>query len=56
MIENKKVQATKSSEKLVRITVKYMGDMANQQSKQEFLKINLVKIFDILILPNISIT
>jgi len=33
-----------------------MGEMCNQQSKQEFIKMNLIKIFDILILPNISIT
>ena len=56
LIECNKVQPTKESEKLVRITVKYMGEMANQQSKTEFLKMNLTKIFDILILPNISIT
>ena len=33
-----------------------MGEMVSQSSKQEFIKMNLIKIFDILILPNISIT
>jgi exportin-2 (importin alpha re-exporter) len=47
---------TKENEKLVRITVKYMGEMACLQSKQDFIKMNLIKIFDTLILPNISIT
>jgi len=56
LIDQNKVQPTKESEKLVRITVKYMGEQATQPSKQEFLKMNLIKIFDILVLPNISIT
>jgi hypothetical protein len=30
--------------------------MTNCASKQAFIKMNLIKIFDILILPNISIT
>lgn len=50
------MQVTKENEKLVRITVKYMGEMATLQAKQEFMKMNLIKIFDTLILPNISIT
>ena len=33
-----------------------MGEMTLLASKQEFIKMNLMKIFDILILPNISIT
>jgi exportin-2 (importin alpha re-exporter) len=56
LVEQNKVQPTKQSEKLVRVTVKYMGEMANSPSKNEFFKMNLMKIFDILILPNISIT
>jgi exportin-2 (importin alpha re-exporter) len=56
LVERGGVQPTKQSEKLVRITVKYMGEMVSQASKQEFIKMNLIKIFDILILPNISIT
>ena len=56
LIESNKVQASKQCEKLVRVTVKYMGEMTLLQSKQEFIQMNLMKIFDILILPNISIT
>ena len=56
LVEQNKVQATKSCGKLVRATVRYVGEYANFQSKQEFIKNNLMKIFDILILPNISIT
>jgi hypothetical protein len=41
---------------LVRAVVKYLGEMTNVQSKHDFLKMNLIKIFDILVLPNISIT
>jgi len=56
LVDQNKVQPTKQGEKLVRVIVKYMGEMANQPSKAEFMKMNLIKIFDILILPNISIT
>lgn len=55
-IETNKVQPIKSCEKLFRATVKYIGEMTNIQSKHEFIKNNLMKIFDILILPNIAIT
>ena len=55
-IESNKVQAIKSCEKLFRATVKYIGEMTNVNSKKEFIKNNLMKIFDILILPNIAIT
>lgn len=41
---------------MVRAVVKYLGEMTNVQSKHDFLKMNLIKIFDILVLPNISIT
>ena len=33
-----------------------MGEITNNPQKQEFIKNNLMKIFDILILPNIAIT
>ena len=33
-----------------------MGEMSNIPARQEFMKMNLLKIFDILILPNIAIT
>lgn len=56
MIVGNKVQPNKQCEKLVKITVKYLGEMANQKSKEDFYKMNLIKIFDTLILPNISIT
>jgi hypothetical protein len=36
--------------------VKYMGEITLMPSKQAFIKMNLMKIFDLLILPNISIT
>ena len=55
-IESNKVQPIKSCEKLFRATVKYIGEMTNVKSKNEFVKNNLMKIFDILILPNIAIT
>lgn len=55
-ILNNKVQATKQCEKLVRSTVKYMGEITLMPSKTQFIKMNLMKIFDLLILPNISIT
>ena len=55
LIENKKVQPTKQSEKLVRVVVKYMGEMTKQPNKAAFIKTNLSKVFDILILPNISL-
>ena len=56
LVDSNKVQANKQCEKLVRVTVKYMGEMTLLAIKQEFIKMNLMKIFDILILPNISIT
>lgn len=36
--------------------MKYLGDMINNPGKVEFMKSNLTKIFDALILPNIAIT
>jgi len=33
-----------------------MGEISNNPSKSEFIKMNLMKIFDILVLPNIAIT
>jgi exportin-2 (importin alpha re-exporter) len=56
LIDQNKVQANKSCEKLVRVIVRYMGEITQLASKQDFIKMNLMKIFDILILPNISIT
>ena len=41
---------------MVRATVQYIGDFSNFQSKSEFIKNNLMKIFQTLILPNISVT
>lgn len=56
LIEQNKVQATKKSENLIKTTMKYLGDVTNNPSKVEFVKSNLQKIFDVLILPNIAIT
>jgi len=33
-----------------------MGEMSHNAQRQEFMKMNLMKIFDILVLPNIAIT
>ena len=56
LIHNNKVQATKKSKKLVRETPNYIAEMLNYSEKREFIKQNLMKIFDIIVLPNISIT
>ena len=56
LVENNKVQATKKSENLIKTTMKYLGDMINNPGKVDFIKSNLMKIFDVLILPNIAIT
>lgn len=36
--------------------MKYLGDVINNPGKVEFVKSNLQKIFDVLILPNIAVT
>ena len=56
LIDQNKVQATKKSENLIKTTMKYLGDVINNPSKVDFIKQNLQKIFDILILPNIALT
>ena len=56
LVENNKAQASKKSENLIKTTMKYLGDMTNNPSKVEFMKANLMKIFDVLVLPNIAIT
>jgi len=56
LVEQNKVTANKDNEKLVRVTVRFLGEVCNMPSRHAFIKMNLLKIFDILILPNISIT
>mmetsp|Transcript_5909 Transcript_5909/g.9617 ORF Transcript_5909/g.9617 Transcript_5909/m.9617 type:complete len:96 (+) Transcript_5909:928-1215(+) len=56
LITNNKIFASRSSSKLVKVTSRYLGDCLLDQQKAAHIKMNLSKVFDILILPNIAIT
>jgi len=57
MVEQNKITTNKVGEKLLKNTLRYFGEMLTYRpDKAEFIKENLNKVFDILVLPNISIT
>ena len=56
MVCNKMVQASKQNEKLIQAVIRYLSEMAVIPELQEFFKTNMISIFSLLIVPNISIT
>lgn len=56
MISNNKVPATKQNDKLIQAIIRYLNEMATYPSLNEFYKINMMPLFQMIILPNISLT
>jgi hypothetical protein len=55
LVCNGYVQAAKQNEKLIQEVVRYLGEMVTQTDFSEFLKANLMPLFQQIVLPNISI-
>ncbi len=55
LVCNNHVQAGKQNEKLIQEVVRYLGEMVTQPEFSEFFKSNLLPLFQLIILPNISI-
>lgn len=56
LVGNRALTANKSCERLVFAVVRYMGDCITLPNYCEFLKQNLHPIFEVLVLPFVSIT
>jgi hypothetical protein len=56
MICNNRVPATKQNESLIQAIVRYLNEMSTHPSLTEFFKINMLPLFQMVILPNISLT
>ncbi len=56
MVCNNKVPATKQNEKLIMALVRYLAEMLGHQSLVEFFRVNMMALFTLVILPNISLT
>ena len=56
LVSNNKVPATKQNEKLIQAVVRYLAEMLTHPPLAEFYRINLMPLFNLIILPNISIT
>jgi hypothetical protein len=56
MVLNKWVLASKSNERLIQNVIKYLSEMSNYPDLSEFFKQNMLNIFTLIIVPNISIT
>lgn len=56
MVINKQVPATKAHEKLIQAVLRYLSEMATLPDLHEFYKANMLSLFELLIVPNISIT
>eukprot|EP00354_Favella_ehrenbergii_P012447 CAMPEP_0170454382 /NCGR_PEP_ID=MMETSP0123-20130129/2653_1 /TAXON_ID=182087 /ORGANISM="Favella ehrenbergii, Strain Fehren 1" /LENGTH=160 /DNA_ID=CAMNT_0010717077 /DNA_START=701 /DNA_END=1183 /DNA_ORIENTATION=- len=55
-IANQKVIASRECERMIFAIVKYMGDCASLSKYKDFIGQNLQTLFQVLVLPNISIT
>ena len=56
MVLGGQVGATKQNEKLVQVVIRYLTEMASFPALTEFFKANMLQLFTLLIVPNISIT
>jgi len=56
MVLNKWVLASKQNEKLIQNMIKYLSEMSNYPDLSGFFKSNMLNIFTLIIVPNISIT
>ena len=56
MVLNNQVPANKQNEKLIRSIIRYLAEMAIYNDLKAFFKENMVPLFQLIIVPNISIT
>ena len=56
MVLNKWVVSTKQNEKLIQNVIKYLSEMSNYPDMSDFFKNNMLNLFTLIIVPNISIT
>jgi len=56
MVCKNQVSSTKLNEKLIQAVIRYLSEMAAFPDLGEFYKQNMMSLFTILIVPNISIT
>jgi len=56
MVLNGQVAASKQNEKLIQVVIKYLSEMSSFQNLHPFFKANMLQLFTLLIVPNISIT
>ncbi len=56
MVTQGQVGASKQNEKLVQVVIRYLSEMSTFPDLGEFFKSNMLQLFTLLIVPNISIT
>ena len=56
MVCNKHVPSNKQNEKLIQAVIRYLSEMASYPDLHNFFKTNMVTLFSLIIVPNISIT
>ena len=56
MVCNNQVPSNKQNEKLIQAVIRYLNEMASYPDLNEFFKTNMISVFSLLIVPNISIT
>lgn len=56
MVCNNQVPAIKQNEKLIQAVIRYLNEMSTYSELGEFFKTNMMSLFSLLILPNISLT
>lgn len=56
MVLNGQVAASKQNEKLIQVVIKYLSEMSTFHNLHPFFKANMLQLFQLLIVPNISIT
>ena len=55
-IANNKVTPTRQCERLIFAIVKYLGEVAGVAKYQDFIRTNLETLFNVVVVPNISLT
>ena len=56
MVLNKWALASKQNERLIQNLIKYLSEMSNYPDLSMFFKENMMNLFTLIIVPNISIT
>jgi len=56
MVCNRQVPAVKANEKLLQAVIRYLSEMSTYGELSDFFKGNMMTLFSLLVLPNISLT